>query len=83
MVFEGDVNMGQAPPQIGVWVTLGDAGDTKGHRKQIWPSFLEPRLNEAECKRLHDFLKTKYGTSKHFLACLIPFPAMPPVGQGL
>ena len=94
MVFEGDVNTGQAPPQIGVWVTLGDAGDTKGHRKQIWPSFLEPRLNEAECKHLHDFFKDKiwyfqelsgmpYSVSSHASSWAGAVNSALPVGSGV
>lgn len=49
----------QPPPQTGVWLTLGDAGNIQGHRKQMWPSFLESQLNDVECKHLHDFFKGK------------------------
>lgn len=40
-----------------LWGAAGMGGDTHGHRKQIWSTFLRPWFNECKC--LHAFLKVK------------------------
>lgn len=63
------------------WV-MQSAPEATGEKKYGWPSFLNYQFYNAECKHLHDFLKkTKFDTSKNFLAYHIWFPLCLQLGR--